>query len=79
MSESGELTKIIEKHSKENLNCQTSKGKPLGFENIAIIFVIISVGAAASLILFSLEWIFRRTNEGREKKYHVVKKDASLS
>ena len=62
MSESGELMKIIEKHSKENLNCQTSKGMPLGFENIAIMFVIILVGVAASLILFGIEWIVRRKN-----------------
>ena len=66
MTESGELMKIIEKHSNKNPNCQTSKRKPLGFENIAIVFLIISLGIIASLILCGFEWILRRKKEGKK-------------
>jgi hypothetical protein len=66
MIESGQLMKIIENHSNENLNCQTRKGKPLGFENIAIMFLIISLGVIASLILCGFEWILRRKEDGKK-------------
>jgi hypothetical protein len=77
MAESGELMKIIEKHSNENPNCQTSKGKPLGFENIAIVFLIISLGVIASLILCGFEWILRIKKEG--KKTSIIFKQRNKS
>ena len=66
MFESGELQIIKEKHSKETPDCQVTKGMPLGFENIAIIFLIISLGVFASLLFYGFEQIFSRIKTGRE-------------
>ena len=60
MDESGELMKITDKYLEATPECNKSKGKPLGFENIVIIFLIISTGILASLILFVLEKVFGR-------------------
>ena len=49
MFESGEINRIISKYTLEMQNCQDNKGKPLGFENIAIIFVIIGFGVLISI------------------------------
>ena len=65
MFESGELQIIIEKHSKETPDCQVTKGMPLGFENIAIIFLIISLGVFSSLLFYGFEQIFSRIKTGR--------------
>ena len=67
MFESGELQKIIVKHSKDDPDCETRKGMPLGFENIAIIFMIIIVGMFASSILFTSEWLFMQFQKGKSK------------
>ena len=57
MSESGEMERMIERHAISDPECVTEKGKPLGFENIAVMFVIIIVGVLASVFLCFLEWI----------------------
>ena len=51
MFENGEINRIISKYTLEMQNCQDSKGKPLGFENISIIFVIIGFGVLISISL----------------------------
>ena len=71
MFESGELQKIIEKHSKESPNCNSSKGLPLGFENIAIVFCIISVGLLTSLILCAVEQILPRNKTGNSIQLYL--------
>ena len=67
MSESGELQKIIVKHSKEDPDCETRKGMPLGFENIAIIFIIVIVGMLISSIIFTSEWLFIQIQKGKNR------------
>ena len=65
MFESGEVSKIIEKHSSENPSCQPSKGMPLGFDNIAIVFLIMAAGLFASIILCGTENILSRKTKGK--------------
>ena len=48
MFESGEIMKIILKHSKQSVACDEVRGKSLGFENIAVLFVIIDAGVFLS-------------------------------
>lgn len=60
MFESGEVMKIIVKHSKDPPNCHANKGKPLGFENISLVFIIISLGVLASGVICGVEWGIKR-------------------
>ena len=64
MFESGEVLRIIKKHSDGNPTCHSSKGMSLGFENIAIVFFILAVGLSASILLCFMEWILNRNSEG---------------
>ena len=57
MSESGEIQRIVEKHAISDPECVTEKGNPLGFENIAVTFVIMVAGILASVFLWFLECI----------------------
>ena len=63
MFESGEIMKIIEKHSNSNPNCHQKKGKPLGFENIAIVFLLLVCGLVLSFLFCVMEWIAKRSTQ----------------
>ena len=56
MFESGEIMKIILKHSKQSVTCDEVRGKSLGFENIAALFVIIGVGVFLSWVILAYPW-----------------------
>ena len=62
MIENGELEKMKEKYlfSKKNPNCQKHGGKSIGFENILIIFILLSFGIISSLVFCCAELIFKR-------------------
>ena len=64
MFESGEIMKIIIKHSKGSPSCETQKGKPLGFENISLMFLILSFGAFLSVVTFAMEVLLPKKNFG---------------
>ena len=51
MLESGEIMRIITKNLESLPACAESRGKPLGFENIAIVFGILLVGVFLSFLL----------------------------
>ena len=58
--------KIIEKYSKDNEDCNPRRGLPLGFENIVLMFLIVSGGTIFSLFLFGMEWFFKRNLKGND-------------
>ena len=60
MFESGEIMRIIEKHSMKSTECQQRKGMPLGFENIAIVFIILFFGLSVSIVFCVIEWTVPR-------------------
>ena len=70
MFESGEIQKIILKHSKEDPDCETRKGMPLGFENITIIFMILIVGMVTSSFFITSELVFMQIQKGKDKEIH---------
>ena len=56
MIESGELHKIQLRHKVREPDCDNSgKGKPIGFENISLIFLILLAGLVLSGFLCFLE------------------------
>ena len=57
MSENGELQKILTKYSKNDQDCGSQKGKPLGFENIAVMFLIMVSGIVSSIFICGAERI----------------------
>ena len=60
MRENGELESITRRYAEQIQKCQEGKGKPLGFENILIAFIILYAGCCFSFVIFLLEWIFSR-------------------
>ena len=62
MIENGELEKMKEKYlfSKKNPNCQKHGGKSIGFENILVIFILLSFGIISSLVFCCAELMFKR-------------------
>ena len=60
MMENGEIQRIIEKHRAEEPDCNNQRGKPLGFENIALLFILLLCGIFSSILVYVSEIVLRR-------------------
>ena len=59
--ESGELERIHRKHRVEEPACNDpGKGKPIGFENILLVFLILGSGTFVSIVICILEVCFKK-------------------
>ena len=69
MFESGELERIARRHRTKKPTCNDSgKGKPLGFTNIILMFVIFSGGVCFSIVIFIGELFLSHKNYGFMRK-----------
>ena len=68
MMENGEIQRFVEKHRADEPDCNSQRGKPLGFENIALIFIVLLSGFFGSIFVCVAEIALRRKAalEGKE-------------
>jgi len=60
MMENGEIQRFVKEHRADDPNCNSQRGKPLGFENIALIFIVLLSGFFGSILVCVAEIALRR-------------------
>ena len=69
MLESGELERIHRRHMTKKPTCnETGKGKPLGFENIILVCIILGSGLFFSIVICLLETFLNDKNKSLIKR-----------